>query len=209
MPPKKKVGRDPYTTLAIAVSCLVLGIPVSGVAINLELTFMATQNINPSDAIIQSPHIALFAAAVLAILSSVVVMLGSIILRHMSPNNVPVGLVSFGLAGVNLAGQLIILALIYITNSLHPESKSRNDVKFANGVYEVAGGKEFTRETWSCMMGNLYLAQEPWSTNACSEYHYARYCTILLVNTAALLLGIAYWPVRNFLFGGSQQPKAG
>ncbi|KAF2191450.1 hypothetical protein K469DRAFT_557283 [Zopfia rhizophila CBS 207.26] len=204
MPEKK---RNPWTTLAICVSCLILGIPVAGVAINLESTFMPTVPLKEPDSIINGPHIALFAAACISIAASAIVMLGSVVLRHISPNNVVVGLVSFGLGAGNLAAQVIILALIYISNSVHPGSTSRNEVRFVNGQYD-ANGKQFTRETWACMMGNLYLDREPWATNACSEYHYARYCSILMVNTAALLLGIAYWPVRNHIFGRSKHVAA-
>ncbi|KAF2471141.1 uncharacterized protein BDR25DRAFT_342496 [Lindgomyces ingoldianus] len=201
MPEKK---RNPITTLAICLSCLVCGIPVAGVLISLEITFMPPMPLKDPNTIINSPHIALFAAAFISIASSVIVMLGSVVLRHMSPNNVIVGLITFGFGAGNFIAQLVILALVYISNSVHPEVFSRTEVQFVNGQYD-ANGKQFTRETWSCMMGNLYLDREPWSTNACSEYHYARYCTILFVNTAFLLLTIAYWPVRNFLFAGSRQ----
>jgi hypothetical protein len=169
MPDKKPAGRNPKTTLALCLSCMLLGIPVAGVAINLEMTPFVTPPLKNPNTIVNGPHIALLAAAVISIIASTIVMLASVTVRHLSPNNVVIGLVGFGLAGINFSAQLIILGFIYITNSLHPESTNRNEVRFINGQYD-AGGKQFTHETWSCMMGNLYVAQEPWSTNACSEY---------------------------------------
>lgn len=224
--PEKEKKRNPKTTLAICLACMVLGVPVAGVAINLESTFMAEVSLKNPDSVINGPHIALFGAAAMSIIASTVVMLGSMTLRHLSPKNVPVGLLTFGMACLNVVAQLIILSLIYITNSVHPVATARNDVRFVDGQYDT-GGKQFTRETWSCTLENFHLDREPWSRNACSEYvsislrstqdarlltekqqHYARYCTILLVNTAALLLSIAYWPVRNYLFGRSKNAAA-
>lgn len=167
-PPAKKTGRDKRTTLAIAVSCLVLGIPVAGVAINLESTFMPTPALRNPDVIINAPHIALFAAAFMSIISSVIVLLTTTIYRHISLNNTVVGLAGFATAGINLPAQLIILALIYITNGANQPSRNMNDVRFVDGQYDTQ--KQFTRETFACTMENLYLVREPWSRNACSEY---------------------------------------
>lgn len=167
--PEKKKQRNPKTTLAIVVSCLVLGVPIAGVAVDVESTFMPTVPLKDPNTIDNGTHLALYAACVLSMVAGVVVALGSVILRHMSPKNVAVGFVTFGMGVLNVVGQLIILAFIYIAVATHPESKSRNEVRFVNGQYD-ANGKRFTRETFSCMMGNLYLDREPWSTNACSEY---------------------------------------
>ncbi|KAF2653436.1 hypothetical protein K491DRAFT_680525 [Lophiostoma macrostomum CBS 122681] len=206
MPPPKKQGRDKRTTLALVLACLVCGVPVAGTLLSLEITFFPIDTIplKQPDAIINDSHIALLAAAFLALIASVCVALGTVSIRHLTPNNAFVGIMTLGFGAINFAGQLVILALVYISNAAHPESKSTIEVKFVNGQYDT-GGRQFTHETFSCMMGNLYLAREPWSTNACSEYHYARYCTILLVNTGFLLLGISYWPVRKTLFAGQKR----
>ncbi|KAH7115856.1 hypothetical protein B0J11DRAFT_112457 [Dendryphion nanum] len=203
--PEKKKGRDKKTTLAIAVSCLVLGIPVAGVAIDLESTFMPTPALRNPDVIINAPHIALFAAAFMSIISCIIVLLTTVIFRHISLNNTVVGLAGFAIAGINLPAQLIILALIYITNGANGATRNPNDIRFVDGQYDTQ--KQFTRESFACTMDNLYLNREPWARNACSEYHYARYTTILMTVMASLLLSIAYWPVRRSLGGRSSAKR--
>ena len=171
MPPPKKTGRDKRTTLAVVLACLVCGTPVAGTLLSLEITFFPIDSIPLQDksAIINDPHIALLASAFIALASGLFVALGSVSLRHLTPNNAAIGIFTFGTGLLNFAAQLIILALVYISNATHPESKSTAEVKFVNGQFQT-GGRQFTRETFSCMMGNLYLGMEPWSTNACSEY---------------------------------------
>ncbi|KAF2019149.1 hypothetical protein BU24DRAFT_405857 [Aaosphaeria arxii CBS 175.79] len=206
-PPAKKTGRDKRTTLAIIVACLVCGVPVAGTQLSLEITFFPDVPLKDSEAIINGPHIGMFAAVALSLICSIIVAAGSTILRHVSPNNGPVGITTLAAGVFNFAAQLIILALAYITNGLNPVRYSINDFRFVNGVYDT-NGKQFTRETFACTMEKFHLDREPWSRNACSEYHYSRYCTILHVNTAFLLLGIAYWPVRKFLFGRNKEAAA-
>ncbi|PSN75213.1 hypothetical protein BS50DRAFT_34784 [Corynespora cassiicola Philippines] len=220
MPDKAEKKRNPKTTLAIALACLVLGIPVAGVAINLESTFMpevpiGARELDSPDGIetlkfdlINGPHIAIFAAAFMTIAAATITMLGSVILRHVSKENVPVGIASFGFAVINQVAQLVILALVYILNSVHPVSANPNDVRFVDGKYET-NGKEFTRETWACTMKTLFRDTEgTWAINACSEYHYARYTLIIQVVVAFLLVMIAYWPVRKWMFGRSRKMTA-
>ncbi|KAF2791684.1 hypothetical protein K505DRAFT_248398 [Melanomma pulvis-pyrius CBS 109.77] len=160
------------------------------------------------DTILNGPHLALFAGAFISIASAVIVMLGSVALRHFALGNVVVAIVTFGTSAVNAVAQLIMLGIIYVSVATHPESKSLNDVRFVDGKFDT-NGRQFTHETWACMMGNLYLTQEPWSTNACSEYHYARYLTIIMSVAGAMIVGVAYWPVRPVLFMDSKNVADG
>lgn len=119
--------------------------------------------------ILQAPHIALYAGAFTSIASGVFVALTYVMHRHIALNNAVVAIAGFGMAILNQAAQLVALGLVYIFNATHPESKSINEIRFINNEFDT-GGKQFTRETFSCMMGNLYLGQNPWATTACSEY---------------------------------------
>jgi hypothetical protein len=117
---------------------------------------------------------------------------------------------TLGFGAINFVGQLMILALVYISNTRHPQSTSTIEVKFVDGQYDT-GGRQFTRETFSCMMGNLYLAREPWSTNACSEY-VSRFCVTLgfwLENCAltfalSALCPVLYGPTRRHWVSSSR-----
>ncbi|KAF2703788.1 hypothetical protein K504DRAFT_538597 [Pleomassaria siparia CBS 279.74] len=154
--------------------------------------------------IIQIPHLALYGAAINLIATGIIVMIGCVVLRHVSYDNTLVAMVTFGTAVINFPIQLTSLSIVQVLVATHRESKSRTEVSFVNGKYTVLGGKQFTRETWSCMMGNLYLSQEPWSTNACSEYHYARYTMTVMTVVSFLIIAVAYFPCKNALFRRSK-----
>jgi hypothetical protein len=174
MPPprgdaKKPPPHDYRITLFVCACYLVLGVVFAGLDINLESTFMPTVPLKDSETIVNSPHIATFGASIMSIASSVIVMVGTVVLRHVSYDNAMVAMLTFGTAVLNMVAQLVFLGIVNVGVATHRESSNINDVKFVNGVYD-SNGRQFTRETWSCTMSSLFALQEPWSTNACSEY---------------------------------------
>jgi hypothetical protein len=174
MPPPRGNAKPPpphdyRITLFLCACYLVLGCVFAGLDIDLELTFMPPMPLKNADTIVNAPHIATLGAAITSIASSIIVMIGSVVLRHVSLDNAAVAMVTFGTAVMNMVAQLIFLGVVFVSVATHVESKNINDVKFVDGVYDT-NGRQFTRETWSCMMGNLYVTKETWSTNACSEY---------------------------------------
>lgn len=232
MPPPRGNAKPPpphdyRTTIFISICYLVLGVVFAGLDINLESTFMPPMPLKDPETIINSPHLATFAAAITSIASSVIVMIGSVVLRHVSYDNTIVAMVTFGTSVLNMVAQLIFLGIVNVNVATHLETRNVNDVKFVNGVYDT-NGKQFTRETWSCTMASLFVQKEPWSTNACSEYvcclpnilyllarevtdyvqHYARYTMIIMAVVSSWIVGIAYWPVRDSLFGDSKEPAS-
>jgi hypothetical protein len=174
MPPPRGNAKPPpphdyRITLFLCTCYLVLGCVFAGLDIDLELTPMPPMPLKNADTIINAPHLVTFAAAITSIASSVIVTAGSVVLRHVSLDHAVVAMATFGTAVVNMVAQLVFLGIVFVNVATHVESTNINDVQFVNGVYDT-NGRQFTRETWSCMMSNLYVTKEPWSTNACSEY---------------------------------------
>ncbi|KAF2191617.1 hypothetical protein K469DRAFT_736268 [Zopfia rhizophila CBS 207.26] len=212
-PPKR-----PLTTFALTLAALILGIPIAAAALVLEkvpipTVILGSKTINAgpnttktiSFSLLSGLNDAVMAGAYISIISSILVVVGLVLTRHVSKHNI-FGWTLIGPAIANALGQVACLAYVFIVQGQHPEAKSTEEVRYVDGKYDT-DGKLYTREAWACMMDKLYKEREgEWAEKACSELKTGRFLTIPLLATSILLLTLAFWQIRRqgglgWLFG--------
>lgn len=169
------------TTIVFGIVALILGFPIAVAAIVFENVYvpnviLGSKTINTglgstktlSFSLLTGPNDVVTAAAIISMVSSILVMIGVVLIRHVTSHNIW-GWLVLGPALSNLLGQIACCAAAFIFESKYSVAKSTNEVQYVNGTYNT-DGRLFTKEAWSCTMNNLYADREQWADKACSDF---------------------------------------
>lgn len=175
-------ARSPMITIAVSVAALVLGVPVAILAIMFNSNWIPhiilgskTFSTGPGKTttidfgILTGPNDAVFAGALVAIASTLLFIIGLLLIRHFTRHN-GFGWFVFGSALVNLLSQIGCCAAVYIFKNKYPVAISTDQIRYVDGQY-TTGGNLYTKEAWACSMNALYANREgDWADRACSRF---------------------------------------
>jgi hypothetical protein len=170
------------TTIWVSVGALFLGLPAAIAAVVFNSNWvpsiiLRTKIINIGlgktttleFGLLTGPNDAVYAGAIMSMLSAVLLILGLIIIRHFTKHH-GFGLLVLGPTLLNLLSQVGCCAAAYIFTNKYPVATSMNQIRYENGSYNT-GGVLYTREGWACSMNKLYAEREDiWAAKACSRY---------------------------------------
>jgi hypothetical protein len=170
-------------TLAISAGALVLGIPLAIAALRLAQTDVSDITLGQKEikagpngetktitfGLLTGVTDAIVAGSYISIISSLVFVVGLVVLRHFSQHNILGWMLVFP-ALVNLFGNVGCMGYAFVQNGKEKMASSAEEVPRnpTTGTYDT-GGKLYTREAWACMMDRFYHDQEgEWAESACS-----------------------------------------
>lgn len=168
-------------TAAIGAGALILGIPIAVAALKFEQVYVPDVVLGSKEikagldtsktinfTLLTGINDAVISGSYISIISSILFVVGLVVVRHFSQHNI-FGWAMVFPAAVDFLGNVAVLAYVFIVNGQHPEAKSADEVRFENGQYET-DGKLYTRDAWACMMEKFYNNQEgSWAPKACSD----------------------------------------
>lgn len=173
---------NPIITVACTVAALALGVPAAVVAIIFNSNWVPnvilgskTIDTGPGKTttinfgVLTGPNDAIFAGALIAIASTLLFIIGLILIRHFTKHN-GFGWLVFGPAFVNLLSQIGCCAAVYMFKNKYPVATSTDQIRLIGGRYDT-GGTLYTKEAWACSMNALYSDREgEWADRACSRF---------------------------------------
>jgi hypothetical protein len=180
-----KASNELLITAAVVISTLILGIPVAIGAILLDSTYvpdiaLGSKSIDAGPSgpktltfgLQTGPDDAVLASAYISILTSILIAVSIIVLRHASVLGRSGGCVATATAAANLLAQ-IGCAIAWGVLLMKDEAKHAmpEDITYDEKMEKYdTEGRMFTREAWACSMKALYDEREgEWAGKACES----------------------------------------